>query len=440
MTTESETSVEGRILQVLQYLGIERAHFAASNPLDWQGLVTTHPEFIESLTLVTPRSIDPGVLETLAPRLLVFNGDQGNSAEALNRSMVRLPDATLVALHDYLRSNTADVIAARGDSIGFTLVDFLGRMNQGQEASAMPLSEGEGEVAGVSYRVRGSGPPLVLLPIEYAPSQWEPLLPTLAQQYSTITLGGAWLGVVATLEARAKGGYLEAVLKVVDETRLQPGERVLDVGCGSGGLNRWLAHRTGGSNPIMGVDISTYLVREAAGLARSEGLEGIIEFREANAEALPFPDSSFDVSMSFTVISAVHADRMLSEMVRVTRPGGRIAVLTRGDDRPYIINLPLRAELMAKAEGPHRSAGNPTGCSDVSLYRRFHQAGLTQVKVFPQLATYTDRARLRFMQGEILPTLTSEEAEEWRTAVVEVEAEGTFFIAEAYHCAVGTKP
>ena len=440
MATEAELPVEERILQLLQHLGIQQAHFAASNSLDWQGLVTAHPEVITSLTLVTPRAVDPSVLGTIAPRLLVFNGDRGNSAEGLQRSMVSLPNATLVALHDYLRSNAADVIADRGDSIGPTLIDFLGRTNDGPEARTIPLSEGEGEMAGISYRIRGSGPPLLLLPIEYAPSQWEPLLPALTQHYSTITLGGAWLGVVAILEARAQGDYMAAVQRLVDETRLQPGERVLDVGCGSGSLNRWLAHRTGETNPIMGVDISTHLVREAVALARSEGLEGVIEFRAASAEALPFPDSSFDVSMSFTVAQFVDADRMLGEMMRVTKPGGRIGILATAGDRPKIINLPLRAELKTKAEAPRGAGPNPRGCGDASLYRRFHQLGLTQVKMFPQLATSADRVRLQFLQGEILPVLTPEEAEEWRTAVTEGEAEGTFFITEPYHCAVGTKP
>ena len=59
---------------------------------------------------------------------------------------------------------------------------------------------------------------------------------------------------------------------MINETRLLPGERVLDVGCGSGSLDRWLAQRTRKANPIMAVDHSAYLLREAATLARSEGL------------------------------------------------------------------------------------------------------------------------------------------------------------------------
>ena len=89
-------------------------------------------------------------------------------------------------------------------------------------------------------------------------------------------------------------------------------------------------HRIGEVNAITGVDISTHLIREAATLARSESLEGIIEFRERSAEALPFPDNSFDMSMSFTMIHFVDADQMLGEMMRVTRPEGRVAVLTHG--------------------------------------------------------------------------------------------------------------
>ncbi len=149
------------------------------------------------------------------------------------------------------------------------------------------------------------------------------------------------VGPVFNLETRALGGYLNAVKRVVEETHLQPGERVLDVGCGPGSLDRWLAGHTSKSNPIVGVDPSTYLLREAATMVSREGLGDIIRFEESSGDSLPFPDNSFDVAMSFTAMQYVDADRMLTEMMRVTVPGGRVAVLARGDDRPNLINVPL---------------------------------------------------------------------------------------------------
>ena len=95
------------------------------------------------------------------------------------------------------------------------------------------------------------------------------------------------------------------------------------------------------SNHIVGVDPSTYLLREAAAMVSREGLDGIIRFQESGGDSLPFPDDSFDVAVSFTAMQYVDADRMLAEMMRVTGPGGRVAVLARGDDRPNLINVPL---------------------------------------------------------------------------------------------------
>jgi ubiquinone/menaquinone biosynthesis C-methylase UbiE len=203
-----------------------------------------------------------------------------------------------------------------------------------------------------------------------------------------------------------------------------------------------VARRTGRANPITAVDINPFLLREAAALARSEGLSDIIDFRHGRAEALPFPEARFDVTMSSTVIQRVDADRKLAEMVRVTKSGGRVAVVGHAHDIPQWVNLPLRAELKAKIEAPGwgGTSGHERGCDDASLYRRFHQAGLTQIKMFPQFAAFDDPARLQAMQATIMPTLNAAEAQEWRDAMACAEAEGTFFIANPFHCAVGTKP
>ncbi len=388
--------------------------------------------------------MDPSPLGTLAPRLLVLAGDQGRPDELVRHVVGNLQGATLIALRDYVSPTIyADVVADRTADIGAAMLDFLARMDQVSGTGAVSLPLGEGEVAGISYRIDGSGSPLVLLPLGVAPSQWEPLLPRLSERWCTITLGGAYLGMIGSLEARGRtAGYLGVVRHLLEETQLRPGETVLEVGCGTGVLDRWLARHTGGANRIVGLDISRYLLREAMALARKEGLEGLIEFREGRAEALPFPESSFDVAMSSTVIQRVDADRMLREMVRVVKPGGRVAVVGHAHDMPRWVNLALPAELKARVEAPGWASdrGHSLGCDDASLYQRVRQAGLIQVKMFPQFAAFDERSRVQSLQADILPTLTPDAVQEWCTAVAQAEAEGTFFIATPFHCAVGMKP
>ena len=439
-----ELPVEERLWQLLQHLGIERAHFAARGGGDWGGLAAKHPDCIASLSLICPRGMDPSPLSALAPRLLVLAGDQGRPDALVQQVVGNLQGATLITLRDYVSPTIyADVVADRSTDIGAAMLDFLARMDQRHEARTVSLPEGEGEVAGISYRIRGAGPPLVLLPLSAAPSQWEPLIPKLSERYCTLTLGGAYLGMIGSLEARGHtAGYLGVVRHLIEEAQLRPGETVLEVGCGTGVLDRWLARHTGGANPIVGLDVNRYMLREAMALARQEGLEGVLEFREGRAEELPFPDSSFDVAMSSTVIQRVEADRMLREMVRVVKPGGRVAVVGHAHDMPRWLNLPLPDELKARLEAPGWASdrGHQLGCDDASLYRRLRQAGLTQVKMFPQFAAFDERSRLQSLQGDILPTLSPDAVQEWRTAVAQAEAEGTFFIATPFHCAVGIKP
>ena len=309
---------------------------------------------------------------------------------------------------------------------------------------SMSLPEREGEAAGISYRIRGAGPPLVLMPLDLAPSQWEPLIPQLSSRYCTITLGGPALGAVGLLEARGRSTYLGLVRTVLDLVQIRPGDAILEVGGGSGVVLREIARRTAGANPIFDVDINPYLLREAAILARRAGLAELMSFREGSAEAIPLADESVDVALSFTVMEEGDADRMLAELVRVTRVGGRVAAIVRSCDMPPWANLPISAALRGKVDIPGLVGAGvaANGCADASLYRRFHAAGLTELKCFPQLVAITpaEISRFTLSQQQILAILTAEEAAEWRSATTRAEAEGTFFIATGHHCAIGTKP
>src|SRR5262249_18583307 len=178
------------------------------------------------------------------------------------------------------------------------------------------------------------GPPLILMPLSLAPSQWEPLIPVLSTRYCTISLGGPLLGVVRILEGRGRSNYLTLVRNVLDLVGIRPGEVVLEVGGGSGVVVREIARRTAGANRIIDIDINPYLLREAETLAKRAGLAERIAFRRGRAEAIPLAESSVEVALSFTVMEEGDADRMLAELVRVTKPGGRIGAIVRPTDMP----------------------------------------------------------------------------------------------------------
>jgi len=262
----------------------------------------------------------------------------------------------------------------------------------------------------------------------------------LSTRYCTITLSGAEVGLVAVLEARGRSDYLRAVRTLLEAVPLRPGDRLLEVGCGSGVLSRWLVQHTGRANPIVAVDINRYLLHEAETLATKEGVHDMIAFREGNAAALPFADNSFHVTMACTVLEEGNANRMLTDMVRVTRPGGHVAILVWGNDRPWLVNLEVGSALKAKVEAPtglHIAA--PGGCADASLYRRMRDAGLTLQSMCPGLMTFTGPIGYYYLARRAA-SLSQEERQEWHTALTQAETAGTLFIAQPFHGAVETKP
>lgn len=129
-------------------------------------------------------------------------------------------------------------------------------------------------------------------------------------------------------DAWGQGAYREMAFtmlplvgRLVETARVAAGERVLDVGCGSGTV-AITAARQGAR--VTGLDITPRmldLAREDAGIA---GVE--VDWREGDAEKMPFDDASFDVVLSnMGVIFAPDAQAAADEMLRVLRPGGRLA-------------------------------------------------------------------------------------------------------------------
>jgi SAM-dependent methyltransferase len=437
-----ELALEDRFRELFAHLGLGRTHVATGYALDAVTLARALPDAIASMTLVCPYRLPSEPFRDLEDRVLFISGDTGPNAATVPRVLNDLPRARSFRMSNYADAAWADAVADRHSEIEPVVLEFLAEITGRDSIAPVHVGDAVGSVAGISYRIRGSGPPVVLLPLSLARSQWDPLMDTLVGKYTTVLLGGAHLGFVPTLEARMRGGYRTVVRAVVDAANPRPGERIVEVGCGSGAVIRWLARHTELANPLTGVDVNEYLLHEANKLTEEAGLASHIAFQRGDAEALPLPSASFDVTLSFTVMEEVNADRMLAELVRVTRPGGRIGVVVRGTDMPAWLNLDLPDELRQAVDAVPGAGADVHGCADRSLYRRFVEARLEDLVMGPQFGAETGRQspdRLRLFVGRVAQGLPAEQSRAFREHVRRAVEHGTMVWAEPYHCAVGRK-
>jgi len=121
-------------------------------------------------------------------------------------------------------------------------------------------------------------------------------------------------------------GLLDRLLQLA---QLKNGDLVLDVGTGTG----WLAIRCalemeGGQ--IIGVDITPEMLAQAALNAERVGVRERVHFAPASAMSLPYPDGEFDVVLSSIALHHTTVSQSLIEMMRVLKPGGRLAIADMG--------------------------------------------------------------------------------------------------------------
>ncbi len=136
----------------------------------------------------------------------------------------------------------------------------------------------------------------------------------LKQRHAAVWGSGPYQGVTETI-----ADLHQAVLERLDP---QPGERLLDVACGTGAVPELVAPR---GVEVVGVDIAPALIEQAKERAAERGLE--IDYRVGDAEALDLEDASFDVVTSTCgVMFAPDHAAVARELARVTKPGGRLGL------------------------------------------------------------------------------------------------------------------
>ncbi len=179
----------------------------------------------------------------------------------------------------------------------------------------------------------------------------------------------------------AAGNYSEvakvlepASFDVVSATGTGPGTRLLDVGAGTGNLSV-AAARAGAT--VLASDLTPELMEIGRARTESEGLN--VEWRTADAENLPFEDSSFDVVGSvFGAIFAPRADLALGEMMRVVKPGGLVALTAWDKDSYTGATLALSARF-----GPPAPEGvdTPGSWGDAAVAKARFEAHAAEVEV-----------------------------------------------------------
>jgi len=164
------------------------------------------------------------------------------------------------------------------------------------------------------------------------PAKIQKFREVLHQEWTGDRTVAAWRKWRAQIAAFTRGAT-EAILEAA---RLRPGMRVLDLASGVGDPALSIAEEVGPSGHMTATDLGPGMISLAEELARKKGLTNI-EFREASAEALPFPNESYDVlTCRFGIMFFPDLPKALRECLRVLKPGGRAAFVAWGKkEQPF---------------------------------------------------------------------------------------------------------
>ena len=234
--------------------------------------------------------------------------------------------------------------------------------------------------------------------------------------------------------------------RVIDAAGIAEGDRVLDVACGTGVLAREARVRT---NAVDGVDASPGMLTVA------EQLEPAVRWKQGLAESLPYPEASFDAVVSqFGLMFFENREGALAEMLRVLRPGGRLAVAV-WESLENSEAYPIEVALLGRLAGPEAANAlrAPFVLGDRNELRAlFLKAGADSVEIrthegrarFPDIRTMVE-ADLRGWLPVMGVHLTEEQIsrildEAGRVLSSYVTDDGSVEFASPAHIVSGSRP
>ena len=234
--------------------------------------------------------------------------------------------------------------------------------------------------------------------------------------------------------------------RLYSQLRVGPGSQVLDVGCGVGADTLPLSRLVGPTGRVLGVDSDPASIAEANRRAAAAGLGAWVDHQVGDAYALPVADATVDACHSERVfLHLQHPERAFAEIVRVTRPGGWIAIVD-GDGASFSIDTP--EAVIERRIIPFWAAKHVNGYAGRQLYRTFKAHGLADVTAelhFGPIYDFALFARLFGLddiqeRARQAGAVTAEEVARFRASLEAAASAGTFFATGGSITVVGRKP
>jgi ubiquinone/menaquinone biosynthesis C-methylase UbiE len=249
-----------------------------------------------------------------------------------------------------------------------------------------------------------------------------------------------YLGTVQSLLNNLK-------LHTYERMHVQPGQKVLDVGCGPGTDTIPLARCVGTSGQVIGVDYDADMIAEAEKRAREAEVSAWVIHKHADAIALPFESDYFDACRSERSFQHLHDPvKALSEMARVTKSGGWIVALDADWGSLSIDASEIETERRYVRFFTEHMANN--GYSGRQLYRLFRRQGLVDVSVQMCGVPFTDYAFARQIlimdrcerEAVASGVVAVHDLDRLHTCWEQANAEGDFFASMSMMLVSGRKP
>lgn len=233
-------------------------------------------------------------------------------------------------------------------------------------------------------------------------------------------------------------------LRSFEYLHVQPGDSILEVGCGAGDDSMALARMVLPSGRVVGIDAGKDMISEATKRAENSNLP--VEFLIQDACNLDFPDNTFDGCRADQVFQHVgDPQKALREVVRVARPGAHI-VICDPDWETLVIDSPHKETTRNIVN--HRCDSFNSGWIGRQLAGLFKSLGLTNVFVQADAFVLTDlslanrlwRLRDTAERATEKGAISREDASIWISQLEEADRNGLFFGAVTGFAAVGQKP